>query len=66
MERMDLVVLMYASNNCYTTVKALDDTKVRVDLEKENWFHKKRSYDIGRGRYVRNPCGEGIIGFIIG
>ena len=43
MKEQDLIILMYANNECYTrlkTIAELNDKKFSVDLEKQEWSYQ--------------------------
>jgi len=72
-ERKDLVVLMYASNSCYTTLVGADDpkvseAKVTIDAKAGTWTGQDPSYyavvtrPIGTSRYCDHRSRWGVIG----
>ena len=66
MELSDLIVLRFASNNCYVSVCKIDelnDPNLEVNLDKETWTYSGKTFKIGSGRgYFETGQRSGVIG----
>jgi len=61
----DLVILMYASNTCYTTVQKTEPRLpegLEIDLDTCSWKFDNRRYTIGEMRHCECGCRWGVIG----
>jgi hypothetical protein len=61
----DLVVLRFASNECYTNIVDLaktDPKEVSVDEKKGTWKYEEQIREIGQSRYIDPHCKYGVIG----
>lgn len=61
----DLIILVYASNKCYTTVRSTEQNLVdglEIDLDTCSWKFDGRRYQIGEMRRCEYGCQWGVIG----
>lgn len=71
-DRANLVVLQYASNQCYVQVADLLEAKVNVSVDEEagtwsrGWFDRHslstRQYEIGHARFLTWDNKGGVVG----
>lgn len=69
MQISNIIVLSYASNNCYTTVVDEIPREIEVDCEAGTWnfvkghhLHRETAYEIGNARHCSRDSREGVIG----
>lgn len=61
----DLVILVYASNTCYTTVRSAEQNLpegLEIDLDTCIWKFDGTEYQIGQMRRCEYGCRWGVIG----
>lgn len=61
----DLVVLVYASNICCTTVRSAEPNLpegLEIDLDTNSWKFDGKKYQIGEMRRCEYGCRGGVIG----
>lgn|SRR3989344_2147349 len=65
-ELRDLVVLVFAPNNCYTKVKRADDFEddnLQVDIARGLWSYSPwKNVPVGKSRFVDRCSRYGVIG----